>query len=167
MAKESSYSFESTELSAYFQKTIIEILDTAKVEYKSEELSPLVLQTSIGINRTKLVILISPKWLGYKLNVDPEILGRTIGIQNDTDLYPLDFNIDHTKEIGEEILNVLKACINGKIYIGNKDNKYYLAVPMHDDTYKLIISKKYSSTEKMILYEELEKMDFIQEMKDL
>lgn len=164
MNEETSYSVESLELAEQYKTKIIEILKSNKIDYGVDEIDQLTFRITITMYESVLEYIISPKWIGYRLSINPNVVGKPIGIADDTDLYPLDYDIDATKEIGEEALCVLQGLINGAIYVGTNGDRYYIAVPLTNGTYKLKSSKKFSSTESIVTYEELEQMEFIKKL---
>jgi hypothetical protein len=82
----------------------------------------------------KLTIQIDSKWVGYEFGLD-DARG---GYQEDTDLYPLDFNTDVTMEIFGELKNFLTDLLEHKVLWGrDTDGKSVIARPFSDGEYEL------------------------------
>ena len=92
----------------------------------------------VKTKESEIVITLGEAWVGYEFSVNKVVLGMSVGITHDTDLYPLEGDtIDWAKEIFSEAFECLKALLEKRIYIGRSDGDPILAVPTPGSGYQL------------------------------
>lgn len=79
-------------------------------------------------------ILISPKWIGYEFRIDKKLTKNIpLGDYLDTDLYSLDYDVNVSKEIYDELITFLEDLLSNKLYYGLKGNSAVFAKPAYNN----------------------------------
>lgn len=114
---------------------VVKILRSIKGDYsKTQTANGLTYVIEVG--NVQLAIELSVSWIGYKLRVDTSY-NKILHTSLDTDNYALDFNLEVTQEIAQELLLCLESVIDKKILVGKKGRKYILAIPITGESYRV------------------------------
>ena len=93
------------------------------------------------ILRTKnyqLKVLINKKWVGYDFTLEKKLTGGiSQGSSIDTDLYPLAYDAESTKDVFQEILTFIDALLTNRLFYGFINKKAVFARPTGDREYKV------------------------------
>lgn len=97
----------------------------------------------LAADEWKLKVLINEKWVGYDFELDKKLTdGVLTGSSLDTDLYPLDFDVDVTREIFDETLLFVRSLLEDKIFYGVMGKRTVLAIPIDSTTYRVTLMNK-------------------------
>lgn len=95
-------------------------------------------------NQASLEIVIGNKWIGYDFQINKPVLGKSVGVSEDTDNYPLGGEYaESSYAIFNSALACLRGLVEGKIYIGKVNDKITLAIPVDEDNYKVITRRNF------------------------
>ena len=93
------------------------------------------------ILRTKnyqLKVLINKKWVGYDFMLDKKLTGGiSQGSSIDTDLYPLAYDAENTKDVFQETLTFVDELLTNRLFYGIINKKAVFARPTGDREYKI------------------------------
>ena len=91
----------------------------------------------------RLEVIINEKWVGYDFTLDKKLTdGFLSGSSLDTDLYPLDFDVDVTREIFDETMLFVRSLLEDKIFYGVIGKRTVLAIPIDSTTYRVTLINK-------------------------
>lgn len=87
-------------------------------------------------------VTINEKWIGVDLCINTYDGAVSCGYEVNTDLYPLDYDVEVTLEIYDEVINVVKALFAEKVFYTSNEKFSYTAVENTNGTYVVNYSER-------------------------
>ena len=114
---------------------------------------------SLSSEGMKLSIRINKNWIGYELEIQKSILGKSIGTFSDTDNYPIQGdNAVMALKVFDEVYYCLQGVLKNEIYVGKHKGKLDLAIPIGDQEFKVIERNNFfTGSSRLTSKEEVEK----------